>query len=82
LLEQSFIDVLIGPPLIVFTLGVSVLAIKHGDPPRWLGWSGIVVSVGSVVNTALSLGSLAILGFIWVLALAVVVTVRPTPAET
>ena len=81
LLEQSFFDVLIAPPLIVFTLGVSILSIKHGDPPRWLGWSGIAVIVGLIVNYPFALGSLAALGFFWVLALAVTVTIRSQPQQ-
>jgi hypothetical protein len=76
LLELSFIDV-IGPALIVFMLGVSIVSIDRGDPPRWLGWSGVVVAAGLAVNTALLLGSLAVLGLFWVLALAVTMAVHP-----
>ena len=78
LLELSFIDV-ISPALIVFILGVSVVSIRGRDLPRWLGWSGVVGAVGLTVNTALKMGSLAVLGLFWVLALAITMTVRPQP---
>jgi hypothetical protein len=38
-LEKGFSDV-IGSTLIVFMLGVSIVSITQGDPPRWLGWAG------------------------------------------
>ena len=80
LLEQGFSDV-IGPALIVFMLGVSIVAIKQEDPPRWLGYSGVVASVVLVVNSVLGTFSLAILVFLWVLALAVTMTIRPQPRQ-
>lgn len=79
LLEHGFFDVLIGPPLVVFTSGVSIVSLQRGDPPRWVGWSGIAVTAGLVANIALGLGSLSVLGFFWVLALAVALTVRGDP---
>jgi hypothetical protein len=78
LLEQGFSGV-IGPALIVFMLGVSIASINRGDPPRWLGWSGVVAAVVLVVNSVLGTASLAILVFLWVLALAVTMTIRPQP---
>ena len=78
LLEEGFSDV-IGPTLIVFMLGVSIVSIGRGDPPRWLGWSGVVATVVLVVNSALGTASLAILVFLWVLSLAVTMTIRPQP---
>jgi hypothetical protein len=80
LLEQGFSDV-IGPALIVFMLGVSIASINRGDPPRWLGYSGVVASVVLVVNSVLGTFSLAILVFLWVLALAVTMTIRPQPRQ-
>lgn len=77
-LQEGFSNV-IGAPLIVFMLGVSIVAIRHGDPPRWLGWSGLVATVVFVVNTALGLASLAILTFIWILVLAATMIIRPQP---
>jgi hypothetical protein len=77
-LEEGF-SVWFGAPLIVFMLGVSIGSIKQGDPPRWLGWSGLVATVVLAVNSVLATASLAILVFIWVLALAVTMTIRPQP---
>ncbi|NNC74922.1 MAG: hypothetical protein HKN93_05350, partial [Acidimicrobiia bacterium] len=80
LLEHGFFNALVGPPLIVFTLGISTVAIKHGDPPRWVGWMGVVSAAGLTLNIALGLGSLAVVGFVWVLVLAIVVTIS-SPRE-
>ncbi len=77
-LEQGF-SVWFGAPLIVFMLGVSIVSIKQGDPPRWLGWSGLVATVVLAVNSVLATASLAILVFIWVLVLTVTMTIRPEP---
>jgi hypothetical protein len=66
--------------MIVLMLGVSIISIKHGDPPRWLGWSGLVATVVLLVNSVLEDSSLlAIVVLIWVLALAVTMTIRPQP---
>ncbi len=78
LLQEGFSDV-IGPALIVFMLGVSIVSIDRGDPPRWLGWSGAVATVVFVANFVLETASVAILVFLWVLALAVTMTIRPQP---
>jgi hypothetical protein len=76
-LQEGFSDV-VGVPLIVFMLGVSIVSIKHGDPPRWLGWSGLVATVVFIANgVLLGLASLALLTFVWLLALAVTMTMRP-----
>jgi hypothetical protein len=80
LLQEGFSDV-IGAPLIVFMLGVSIVSINRGDPPRWLGWLGLVATVVLVVNSALETASLAILVFVWVLTLAVTTTIRPQPRK-
>jgi hypothetical protein len=77
-LEEGF-SVWIGAPMIVLMLGVSIISIKHGDPPRWLGWSGLAATVVLLVNSVLETASLAILVLIWVLALAVTMTIRPQP---
>ncbi len=77
-LEEGF-SVWIGAPMIVFMLGVSIISIKQEDPPRWLGWSGLVATIVLVVNSVLATASLAILVLIWVLALAVTMTIRPSP---
>jgi len=79
-LEQGFSDV-IGPALIVFMLGVSIVSIKQEDLPRWLGYLGVVASVVLVVNSVLGTFSLAILVFLWVLALAVTMTIHPQPRQ-
>jgi len=79
LLQGGFSDV-IGPALIVFILGVSIVSIDRGDPPRWLGWSGVAAAGILLVNSVSeSRVSLALLVFLWVLALAVTMTVRPQP---
>jgi hypothetical protein len=78
-LEEGF-RVWFGAPLIVFMLGVSIVSINRGDPPRWLGWSGVVATVVAVVNSVLDPRvTLALLVFLWVLALAVTMTIRPQP---
>lgn len=76
LLEQGFSNV-IGPALIVFMLGVSISSMNRGDPPRWLGYSGVVASVVLVVNSVVGSFNLAVLVLLWVLALAVTMTIRP-----
>jgi hypothetical protein len=78
LLEQGFSNV-IGPALIVFMLGVSISSMNRGDPPRWLGYSGVVASVVLVVNSVVGSFNLAVLVLLWVLALAINMTIRPQP---
>ena len=78
LLEEGF-SVWIGAPMIVLMLGVSIISIKHGDPPRWLGWLGLVATVVLLVNSVLETALLAIVVLIWVLVLAVTMTIRPQP---
>ena len=79
LLEQGA-WILIGPALATFVLGISVGAIRHGDPPRWLGWAGVLVTAVLLVNTWSGMGSPVVLGFFWVLVLAIVMAIRsPTP---
>ena len=77
-LQEGFSDV-VGAPLVVFMLGVSIVSIKRGDPPRWLGWSGVVATVVFIANFALGTASLAILTLVWVLVLAVTMAIRPRP---
>jgi hypothetical protein len=69
---------LMGPPQIAFILGVSVIALAEGYPPRWYGYSGLVVVVGLVANMMWGLGSLAGLGLLWVLGLAALLTMGRT----
>lgn len=78
-LEEGFSDAS-GPAMIVFMLGVSIVSINRGDPPRWLGWSGIGAAILLVVNSALEMASLAVLSLLWVLVLAVTFTMRSTPS--
>ena len=80
LLEQGFRDV-IGPALIVFILGVSIASTNRGDPPRWLGYSGVVASVVLLANSVVGSFNLAVLVLLWVLALAVTMTIRPQPRQ-
>ena len=80
LLEQGFSNV-IGPALIVFMLGVSISSMNRGDPPRWLGYSGVVASVVLVVNSVVGSFNLAVLVLLWVLALAINMTIRPQPRQ-
>ncbi|MDX1450710.1 MAG: hypothetical protein R3246_16800, partial [Acidimicrobiia bacterium] len=71
---------MIGPPQTAFILGVSIIAIETGDPPRWYGYSGIIVALGLVANLLLGLGGLAALALRWVLGLAgVLLFRRPEP---
>ncbi|MGI9584344.1 MAG: hypothetical protein ACR2N7_02005 [Acidimicrobiia bacterium] len=76
LLEHGFSNV-IGPALIVFILGVSISSINRGDPSRWLGYSGVVASVVLVMNTLVGSFNLAVLVLLWVLALAINMTISP-----
>ena len=62
--------------LATFIAGVSIGAVRHGDPPRWLGWTGLLVAAVLLANTWLGMGSPVVLGFVWVLALAITLTVR------
>ncbi len=75
LLEQGT-WMLMSPGLATFTLGISISAIRHGDPPRWFGWAGLLVTVALTMNTWLGMGSPIVLGFFWVLVLAVLLTTR------
>jgi hypothetical protein len=80
-LDEGF-RVWLGAPLIVFMLGVSIVSINRGDPPRWLGWSGVAATVVAVVNSVLDRRvTLALLVFLWVFALAVTMTIRPQPRQ-
>ena len=80
-LEEGF-RIWLGAPLIMFMLGVSIVSINRGDPPRWLGWSGVVATIVAVVNSALDRRvTLALLVFLWVLTLAVTMTIRPQPRQ-
>lgn len=72
---------LIGPPQTAFILGVSAITISGGGLVRWYGYSGFVVAIALVGNMMWGLGSLAGLGLLWVLGLAVVLLLeRPEPA--
>lgn len=62
--------------LATFILGVSIGAVRHGDPPRWLGWTGLLVTAVLIVNTWLGVGSPVVLGYLWVLTLAITLTVQ------
>ena len=80
LLEHGFFDALIAPPLVAFILGVSVHTMQHRSLPRWVGWTGLVMAAALTVNILLGFGGLAAAGgFIWMLAVAIYITVRPTP---
>jgi hypothetical protein len=73
---------MIGPPQTAFVLAVSIIAIESGDPPRWYGYSGIVVAIALIANLLLGLGGLAALALLWVLGLAAVLLLRqPEPKE-
>lgn len=73
---------LIGPPQTAFILGVSAIAIETGDPPRWYGYTGIVVASGLVANMILGLGGLAGIALLWVLGLAAILLLqRSEPVE-
>jgi hypothetical protein len=65
----------------VFMLGVSISSMTRGDPPRWLGYSGVVASVVLVVNSVKGSFNLAVLVLLWVLALAIYMTIRPQPRQ-
>jgi hypothetical protein len=70
---------LIGPPQMAFILGVSIVAIQEGYPSRWIGHTGLLVTVGLAANLVLGLGGLAGLGLLWVLALGLVMLFQPLP---
>lgn len=81
LIEHGF-WALIGPPQTAFILGVSVVAINEGYPPRWYGYSGIVVAIGLAANIIRGLGGLTGLGLLWVLGLAGILSFRrPEPRQ-
>jgi hypothetical protein len=83
LLELGFFNALIAPPLIAFTIGVSIHAMQYRSLPRWVSWTGLVTAAALTANIVLGLGGLAsAVGFIWMLAIAAFVTIHPTPAET
>jgi hypothetical protein len=74
--------VMIGPALAAFVLGVSVGAIRHGQPHRWFGWAGLVVTAVLLVNMWFGLGSPVVLGYVWVLAVAISLAIRlPQPGD-
>ena len=73
---------MIGPPQTAFILAVSLIAIETGDPPRWYGYSGIVVGIALIANLLLGLGGLAALALLWVLGLAAVLLLQqPEPKD-
>ena len=80
LLEQGAWT-LMTPSLAAFVLGISVGAIRHGDPSRWFGWLGVPVTAVLVANMWLGMGSPVVLGFVWVLALAIIMAIRPPTTE-
>ena len=43
-LEWRYIWVL-APPLIAFTLGASLVIVRYGALPRWIGWIGFPAAV-------------------------------------
>ena len=71
---------LMGPPQTAFILAVSTIAISEGIPPRWFGYTGMAVAISLCANLMWGLGSLAALGLLWVLGLAVIL-LRPEPAS-
>ena len=62
---------LIAPPLIALTAAASVVIIRFGALPKWVGWVGIVVAV------SLFMPWIGIVGFmLWVLIVSVVLLIR------
>ncbi len=42
-------SVVIGPPLMAFTLGSSLAIVRYGAAPRWTGWLGVFVTLTVVM---------------------------------
>lgn len=70
----------------VMALAVSWLAIRHGVFSKWLGWSGMIISVLSLVGSGFPIiggpfGLVWFLGYalflLWVLVIGVVLVGRP-----
>lgn len=80
LLEQGTWTLMSGP-LATFVLGLSVGAIRDGDPSRLLGWAGLAVTAVLLANTWLGMGSPVVLGFVWTFVVALTLAIRLPVAE-
>jgi hypothetical protein len=69
LIEWSFSGAIV-PAMAAFMSAVIVASLRSDVFPSWLGWTGIGAMAILAVNVALQTASLAIVAFIWVLALA------------
>ena len=69
-----------APPMIAFTLGASLVIVRFGALPRWVGWIGFPVSVTLLVPW---IGEIAALG--WILLVSIVLLIQawraPQPRE-
>ena len=69
-----------APPMIAFTLGASLVIVRFGALPRWVGWIGLPVSVTLLVPW---IGEIAALG--WILLVSIVLLIQawraPRPEE-
>ena len=69
-----------APPMIAFTLGASLVIVRYGSLPRWVGWIGFPVSVTLLVPW---IG--VVVAMAWVLIVSIVLLVQawraPRPEE-
>ena len=77
---QWYADLAYGAVNAVFFAAASVLVLRRGALPTWLGWFALVVAIGLVVTVPFGPGATMepphILGFLWIVSVSVVMIVR------
>ena len=66
----------LGPPMIAFTLAASIVIVRYSALPKWLGWVGFVVSVTLLAPW---LGMFAM--FLWVLLVSLTMAYQVMKGE-
>jgi hypothetical protein len=79
---QWYADLAFGAVNAVFFAAASVLVLRRGALPTWLGWLALVVAIALVLTVPFGPGATMepphILGFLWIVSVSVVMIVRRT----
>ena len=77
---QWYADLAYGAVNAVFFAAASVLVLRRGALPTWLGWLAVVVAIALVVTLPFGPGTTMepphILGFLWIVSVSVVMLAR------
>ncbi len=66
-----------APPMIAFTLGASLVIVRYGALPRWIGWIGFLVTLALLAPWIGAMVTLA-----WILVVSLVLTYQVWRTQT